>query len=666
MANRFHLTDLPAAARALALAALVCFASARAAEGAANPSIVHTPIVASAHPTDRGDYRTQLRATAERYVQLYYSARYREALAAAQEGLAAAERADDRRDTAEFLKAIGYVSWLLGETAAAAEAAQRLLVLADDLDDHALRSVSHRVQANVAQLTGDTAARRRHADLAYRHAEHSGNESLRYGALNTLGLVALADRDFATARRLHGEVLAYRERIGNRWDAAGSWSNLADVAIAEGNLPLALALHERTLALRLEVGDQRGQVRSLRQTAAVLRDLGRTDEALARLRDALARAEAITGHELLGDTWREIARTHEVRKEFAEALAAERKAHAAREALAGERTQARLAELQTRFDLARKELTIARLEHSQRLQQAELRAHQGELAAAGQQRLALAVLLGLAALAAAAVVSRQRLKLRTEQRIHSETRRARAAAEEADRVKTRFLGIASHDIRTPLGNIVALVNELGAARPVGAADRQLLDLIGAEAQRVSSLVQDLLDVSAVEAGQLKLVFAPVDLAETVQAAVAEHAREAQAKRVTLSFAPPAAPVRLEGDARRLHQVAVNLLSNAVKFSPAGAFVRLAVDRRGDHVELSVRDDGAGIAPADLGKIFVPYSRLSQHPTAGESSHGLGLSIVQEIVRLHGGRVRVESMPGQGSTFVVELPVRQAPAASPAV
>ncbi len=650
----------------LAVALALSVRALAGAEGAANPSIVHTPIVASAHPTDRGDYRAQLRATAERYVQLYYSARYREALGVAQEGLAAAERAADRRDTAEFLKAIGYVSWLLGETAAASEAAQRLLVLAEELDDHALRSVSHRVQANVAQLTGDLAARRRHADLAYRHAERSGNESLRYGALNTLGLVALGDRDFATARRLHEEVLAYRERIGNRWDAAGSYSNLADIAIAEGNLPLALDLHERTLALRVEVGDQRGQVRSLRQTAAVLRDLGRTDEALARLRDALARAEKITGHELLGDTWREIARTHEVRREFAEALAAERKAHTAREALAGERTQARLAELQTRFDLAQKELTIAKLEHAQRLQQAELRTRRGELAAADQQRLALVVLLALAALTAAAVVSRQRLKLRTEQRIHSETRLARAAAEEADRIKTRFLGIASHDVRTPLGNIVALVTALSNTRPVGAADRQLLDLIGAEAQRVSSLVQDLLDVSAVESGQLKLVLAPVDLAEIVRAAVTEHTREAQAKRVQLSFVPPAVPVRVEGDARRLHQVAVNLLSNAVKFSPAGAAVRLAVDRRGDVVELSVRDDGAGIAPTDLQKIFVPYSRLAQHPTAGESSHGLGLSIVQEIVRRHGGRVRVESSPGQGTTFVVELPVLRAAPATAAV
>lgn len=629
------------------------------------PSPIHTPAVAAPAPGDPAGYRAALEAIAQRYVRLYYSADLRAALDEARAGLAAAERAGNRRDEAQFLKAVSYVNWLLGDAAAAGEHAQRLLGLAGDGDgDDALRSIAHRLFANSLSLSGDRVAARTYDEIALRHAESAGDPDLRAGALNNLANHALAARDYATARRLHTEVLAHREQHGERWDVAGTLTNLGDVAMAEREFAAALGHYRRALEIRDGLGDRRGQVRSRFQVAAALRELGRTDEALVLLGDAQARAEAITGRQLLGDVWTQIALTREARGEFELALAAERRAAAEREAFSGERARTRLAELQARFDLARKQATIEQLESERRLREADLRTQAAELARTRQQRLGLAALLALAAVAVASLVSLQRVRLRAERRVHAEAQTARLAAETADRMKTRFLGIASHDVRTPLGNIVALVGELRRRGKTAPEDREFLDLIGVEAQRVSSLVRDLLDVAALEAGKLALRRHIVDFAGVVAAALDEQRPSAQAKRVTLQFGPPpAGEVLVDADGARLHQVVANLVGNAIKYTPPGTAVEVALARVGDKVRLSVRDHGAGLAPEDLERLFRPFTRLSSHPTAGESSHGLGLSIVHEIVRLHGGELRVDTAPGQGATFVAEFAARPVVAAA---
>jgi signal transduction histidine kinase len=110
-----------------------------------------------------------------------------------------------------------------------------------------------------------------------------------------------------------------------------------------------------------------------------------------------------------------------------------------------------------------------------------------------------------------------------------------------------------------------------------------------------------------------------------------------------------------GDADRLYQVVANLVSNAIKFTPPGRTVDVAVTGEGGRVILTVRDEGPGMSPEVQARLFTPFTRLAARPTGGEFSHGLGLSISHEIVGLHGGRIRVQSAPGAGSTFIVELP-----------
>ncbi len=620
------------------------------APGRAAPSPVHTPFVTEQFPDDPPGYREQLKSIAARYTEIYYAADLRAALEEAKAGLQLAVEHSRPRDEAQFLKACGYVSWLLGDSAAATAYEQRLLALAERFDDDALRSIAHRVLGSVYRLTGDRALQRRYTEEALRFAERAGDRGLADGALNNLGVLAMEEGNFAEARRIHEQVLAHREATGNKWDGAGSLTNLADVASAENDLPRALELHQRAYAMRREVRDTRGQMRSLRQVASVLRRLGRMDEALAHLQEALGRTEEITGHELLADLWREIALTREARGELAEALAAERRANTEREALAGERTRARVAELETRFELAKKQQTIEALDKESRLQGAELELRESQLARARFRNLALLALAGAGALALGLVISRQRLKLAAE-------RRSRDAAEQADKLKTRLLGIASHDLRNPLGNIHYLAGELRQERAAQTEPDDRLDIIEGESQRLLVLVQDLVDTAALEIGRLELRKAPFDLAATARSVMGEFAWQAQGKRQQLVFAEPAPGTgNVVADERRLHQVISNLLGNAIKYTPPGKTITLTLDRLPNHVNLRVRDEGPGLSPDDIQRLSTPFTRLSAQPTAGESSHGLGLSIAYEIIRLHGGRITVESTPGLGATFVVELPL----------
>jgi signal transduction histidine kinase len=246
--------------------------------------------------------------------------------------------------------------------------------------------------------------------------------------------------------------------------------------------------------------------------------------------------------------------------------------------------------------------------------------------------------------------------LRAERRVHAETQAAKEAAEEADRVKTRFLGIATHDIRAPLGNIVNLAGLLRKAVP-SAEHAEDLDALTSEAQRVLCLVEELLTISALETGKLALHRMPMEFSETVRSAIDSLRWQATAKRQTIAFqSATAGTATLLGDAQRLHQVVTNLVTNAIKFSPPGAVITVSLARTSEALMLAVRDAGPGLSPDDAAKLFHPFERLSTHPTAGESSHGLGLSIAHEIVRLHGGSIRVESQPGAGATFIVDLPL----------
>lgn len=234
---------------------------------------------------------------------------------------------------------------------------------------------------------------------------------------------------------------------------------------------------------------------------------------------------------------------------------------------------------------------------------------------------------------------------------------ARRQAEAASRAKDEFLATLSHELRTPLNAIVGWTHMLLDGTMDERSARKALEVIDRNAQLQTRLVADLLDVSRIITGGLRLNLRPVDLGSLIRGALDGVRPAADAKKVRLRSHLTASTGVIEGDPERLQQVVWNLLSNAVKFTAAGGSVDIALgDGENGGVVIRVRDDGAGIEPAFLPHVFERFRQANGSVSRQHGGLGLGLAIVRHLVELHGGVVRAESDgPGRGSTFIVELP-----------
>jgi PAS domain S-box-containing protein len=234
--------------------------------------------------------------------------------------------------------------------------------------------------------------------------------------------------------------------------------------------------------------------------------------------------------------------------------------------------------------------------------------------------------------------------------------RARAAAEEALRIKDEFLATLSHEIRTPLNAVVGWTRIL-LSRTVDAATLEnALRVIDRNATAQSRLVEDMLDMARIVTGKLRLEMAPMDLVAATNAAIDVVAPAAAAKGVRIVSSLGARPRPVIADADRVQQIAWNLLSNAVKFTPAGGTVEISIADEPGPVRLIVRDTGQGIAPEFLPYVFERFRQANASTSRTEGGLGLGLALVRQLVELHGGRIAVESDGrGLGSVFTVTFP-----------
>jgi signal transduction histidine kinase/ActR/RegA family two-component response regulator len=236
-------------------------------------------------------------------------------------------------------------------------------------------------------------------------------------------------------------------------------------------------------------------------------------------------------------------------------------------------------------------------------------------------------------------------------------RQARETAEAADRAKDEFLALLSHELRTPLNAVYGWARMLRDGGMREEATERALDAIIRNANAQLQLIDDLLDVSRVISGKMRLDVRSVDLGAVIEAALdaVRPAAEANAIRLQTVLDPRAGPV--SGDPGRLQQVVWNLLINAVKFTPRQGRVQIHLQRVNSHVEIVVSDTGQGIAPDILPFVFDRFRQADSSSTRAHGGLGLGLSLVKHLVELHGGSVLAQSSgEGKGATFVVKLPL----------
>ncbi len=229
--------------------------------------------------------------------------------------------------------------------------------------------------------------------------------------------------------------------------------------------------------------------------------------------------------------------------------------------------------------------------------------------------------------------------------------------EDANAAKNRFLGMASHDLRNPLVTVRGFAEFLrdGTAGPVNEEQLDMIGTIHGASCAMLKMVNELLDVAAIEAGEFKLELQPQDVAALIGKSVYLAGIEAAKKGTRIVFVPPSAVPAVRLDADKMKQVIDNLLSNAAKYSPPGSSITVELQMKDGQCVFSVMDQGPGIPEAERGKLFKDFGRLSSVPTGGETSTGLGLAICRKIVEAHHGAIFVENLPMRGCAFRVMLP-----------
>jgi PAS domain S-box-containing protein len=236
---------------------------------------------------------------------------------------------------------------------------------------------------------------------------------------------------------------------------------------------------------------------------------------------------------------------------------------------------------------------------------------------------------------------------------------------EVDRLKSEFVATVSHELRTPMTSIKGFVDLvlMGAAGALNAEQRRFLNIVKNNTERLEILVNDLLDISRIEAGKVTLSFQPIDVHELLHEIklFVERQRREQDKQIELVIETPPELPRLWGDPERVRQILTNLVENAFNYTPEGGKITLRADRVNDQIELAVEDNGIGISLNEQGRIFERFFRGEQSLIMGVAGTGLGLAIVLNLVEMHGGRIWVssEGIPGRGTTFTLSLPISDA-------
>lgn len=242
--------------------------------------------------------------------------------------------------------------------------------------------------------------------------------------------------------------------------------------------------------------------------------------------------------------------------------------------------------------------------------------------------------------------------------LHRQVATANAGLERTQHARDRLLAMVSHELRSPASIIHGLAHTTLARYGVGLDPQAvtLIERIMATSQRLLSLVDDLLSGAGVLSGDMSVDMAPHDVRDLVDEIAGRYRERADVKGIAMIVTLPSDPIIAMVDADRFLQVLDNLIGNAVKYSPLDAQATIAIDAWSDEagVTVTVADEGPGIADDDLALLWEPFVKGSARPTGDEPSTGLGLAVAHEIVRAHGGSLRVETTVGEGSTFIVVL------------
>jgi signal transduction histidine kinase len=246
-------------------------------------------------------------------------------------------------------------------------------------------------------------------------------------------------------------------------------------------------------------------------------------------------------------------------------------------------------------------------------------------------------------------------------RLFREIREKSAQLEVANRHKSEFLANMSHELRTPLNAIIGFSEVLNERYfgELNEKQEEYVKDIHVSGRHLLSLINDILDLSKVEAGRMELDLSQFELKDAIDSALTLVKERAQRNGIRLGFESAAGLGEIHADERKVKQILVNLLSNAVKFTPSGGTVSVSARRNGTTAEIAVADTGPGIAAEDHAAVFEEFKQVGSDSVRKAEGTGLGMPLSKRFAELHGGGIRLESAPGKGSTFTLYLPLSPA-------
>jgi signal transduction histidine kinase len=513
-----------------------------------------------------------------------------------------------KRVRADALNSQGLVNWNLGDyESALSQYFESLSILKEINDEFAQANTLNNIGI-VYGILGDEANALNYFQQSLQLMEKIGDERSSATTLNSIGMVYNRMGDYESALNFFRQSQLLQERAGDESGLASSYNNIGDCLEQLSDEENALIYFQKALDLSEKTNNRVVEAYCLTNLGHYYAKKSRIEVALLFLHRALAIAENISVRDLISNLHQLLADVYAQTKDFEKALKHHRIFYSIQAQILGAESSTKLKQLEMRLHIERasKESEI------------------------------------------------QRIKV-------EELTRTNQTLREANDLKTELLAIAAHDLKNPLAAVMSFAELIESPKQMEKTAhyaRIIRDL----ANQMLHIITELLNMQLIEAGKMQLHKRPIDLAQLTEILIYIHQQRASEKQQTIEFFAEG-KCMVNADENRLREIIDNLVGNAIKYSPKEKKIIVRVARvakqsesEGESVVVSVKDYGQGLSEEDKEKLFGKFQRLSAKPTGGESSTGLGLSIVKQLVELHGGRVWAESEGlGAGATFFAQFP-----------
>lgn len=497
-------------------------------------------------------------------------------------------------------------------------------------------------------------------------------------AMNSIGVMLQEQGKYDEALGYFMKALAMDEASEHGIGMIWSTRYIGELSMLQRRYDRAEQYFLQCLTLTRSLKDRKHEGTAMLNLARLYSAQRKLPQAFAMSRSALALADSLHTIDLRQSLYELLAELYAASGQFEAAYQYHQRFSALHDSLFSAQSAKKIAELGAQYDAEKRKIEIEILTKDNALQEAALKRD-------GLTRNGLIVGVLVLLVFAGLLVQRNRLVQRSESALqqkndeimrqqkileyqaaeieitNSQLQEQNLLLQQLNIEKNEFLGIAAHDLKNPLTAITmsaSSVRDYYDRMPVEAIQERLGSIVVA-AQRMASTITNLLDINAIETGNLNVICQPTSIDPIVRRCVSDYKERAQAKQITLHYTPPNEQVQANIDASIMAEILDNLISNALKYSPLGkqVFVRLSTSNGKARVE--IEDEGPGLSAADKTKLFGKFARLSAQPTGGEHSTGLGLSIVKRFAEAMQGRVWCKSDAGTGATFIVEFPAVEA-------